>query len=171
MKSVPAFIVALVMLALSLAGYAAFRVFVTRESVAVATLSAQVGAKSDESTRVAAARAALSQLAGEEAAVHAYFVPQSGIVSFVDDLQSRGSALGTTVAITSISAASGSQRPTLIVSADVTGPFDAVMRTLGSIEEAPYDVTVTGVSVTLTTKGTWAAHIDLSVGSVPQSAS
>ncbi len=167
MKPFTALMVFLVLLAGVLAGYAAFRTAIARKSGVVVSLTNQIQALTNDATRVAAARSALAELSGDEAALRAYFVSQTGVVGFIDDLQSRGRALGTVVEITSVAAPNGKQHPTILLSIGIRGSFDAVLRTLGSIEYAPYDISITNLSLNLDTKGAWVATANLSVGSVP----
>ncbi|MDO8408363.1 MAG: hypothetical protein Q7S95_04010 [bacterium] len=169
MKPIISFAISVTLLTLAIIGYAGFRNVVADKSIAVASLSKQIQQRSDATSRIAAARSALGELAGNEKAVKNYFVPQAGVVSFINDLQDRGSALGTTVDIASVAAASDPLRPALKLTISVRGTFDAVMRTLGSIEYAPYDLSIKKLSLSLDTKSMWVASADLSVGSPPAS--
>ena len=148
--------------------YAALKIAVNDKSLAVANLSRQIEAKNVESARLSAVREQLSALANDEAAVEAYFVPESSVVALIDELQGRGRALGASVEIASVAATPGASgaRPTIAIALSATGPFDAVMRTIGSIEYAPYDLHATGVTLSEGLDGkTWSANLNLSVGS------
>ncbi len=154
----------------ALAGYWYWYGTVSAESVTVANLAQQVDARTSTAARIASAQTALAQIAGDEAAVRAYFVPEANIVSFIDDLQARGSALGATVAVQSVSASGSAARPSLSLAVTVTGTFDAVMRTVGVFEYAPYDLSITGLAVTEDAKNAWHADVKLVVGSAAASA-
>lgn len=140
---------------------------VASESSAVATLEGQIRAKTDAAARIAAARSALAEISGDEAAVQGYFVSEADVVPFIDDLESRGSSLGAEVRVVSVSVASAGLHPTLALALTASGPFDAVMRTLGTIEYAPYAIAVQNVSVSESAKGQWHADMALIVGSAP----
>jgi len=167
MKFVIPFVISVTLLTLALTGYASFRDVVANKSVAVDSLSGEIQQRSDATSRIVAARSALGELAGNETAVQNHFVSQAGVVHFINDLQGRGSALGTTVDIASVAATSDKQRPMLRLAINIRGTFDAVLRTLGSIEYAPYDLSITRLSLNLDVKGAWVASADLSVGSTP----
>ncbi|MDP2594231.1 MAG: hypothetical protein Q8P36_02755 [bacterium] len=170
MKSVTPFVISVILLVLALTGYASFRNVVADKSVAVDSLSGEIQQRSDATNRIVAARSALVELAENEVVVKNYFVSQASVVSFINDLQGRGSVLGTAVDITSVAATSDKQHPMLRLTINVQGTFDAVLRTLGSIEYAPYDLSITRLSLSLDAKGVWVASADLSVGSTPVSA-
>ena len=165
MKSITSFVISITLLAIALTGYVSFRNVVADKSVAIAFLAGEIQQRSAATSRIAAARSALVELAGNEVAVQNYFVPQASVVSFINDLQDRGSVLGTTVDIASVAATSDKQHPMLRLAINIHGTFDAVMRTLGSIEYAPYDLSITRLSLNLDAEGAWVASADLSVGS------
>ena len=153
-------------LVLALMSYFALRSIVAQKSVEVAGLQRYIAIKSESVTRMATARSVLGELAGAEAEIKGYFVPQTGVVSFIDDLQARGRALSTEVSISSVSADTHGGS-TLLLTLAIKGSFDAVMRTVGSIEYAPYDLSTTGLSLALDSKGQWIANMTMVVGSAP----
>ena len=63
------------------------------------------------------------------------------MVGFINGLEAQGQALGTTVSVLSVSAGTGKQ-PTFMLSLTIEGTFDTVMRTVGVIEYAPYDISL-----------------------------
>lgn len=139
------------------------------ESARVAGIQGRIEDAQQTAKRIAAARAALSQIAGDEASVRAYFVSDANIVNFIDDLQTRGQTLGADVTVLSVSAANAGTHPALDLSVSVKGPFDAVMRTIGAIEYAPYDVVMGAVSVNQQPQNGWLASVSFVVGSAPAS--
>jgi hypothetical protein len=161
-------VIALVALALALLGYGFLKSAVSHKSVTVAALAEQIEAQSVSAGRIAAARAALAELAGDEGLVQGYFVSPTGVVALIDALQSLGQALGTEVGIDSVSA--NASKTALALSLTIKGPFDAVMRTVGAIEYAPYDISVTGLSLSASGKDAWTANLTLLVGSAPGTA-
>jgi hypothetical protein len=137
-SSFGALVVALLILAGSGAVLGAAYLYVVSESATAAELAAKLSDKKAESKRVGAIAAAREELKGDEALINNYFISESNIVSFLTNLQNRGSALGSTVTIGSVG---GDKAKTLLtIALSIAGPFDAVMRTLGSIEYAPYSV-------------------------------
>ncbi len=143
---------------------------VSAKSAEAAQLQTQINAKTEASSRVVAAQAALSEIAVDEAAVQAYFVPESAVVPFIDDLESRGRVLHTTVAVTSVAAKQVENRPALVLALTINGSFDAVMRTVGAIEYAPYDISVSSLTLALSDAGNWQANLGVLVGSASSSA-
>ena len=138
---------------------------VAKKSSAVADLQSQINAKSEAASRIASSRAELAKIADDEIAVKSYFVSENDVVSFIDGLQERGLSQGTVVKVLSVSAGGTSVRPTLSLAVTVTGAFDAIMRTVGSIEYAPHDISISKLSVMKSDKKTWSANLELVVGS------
>ena len=166
------FIHALITLALcvvTLVGYGFWYAAVANKSAAVASMQDQIDTKTESAARVASARTALAEIAGDESAVRSYFVPETEIVSFIDDLVARGRALSATVKILSVSADNSRNQSTLSFSLTVKGTFDSVMRTVGMVEYAPYNLSIAKLSVGKDGKDIWHADIELLVGSVPAS--
>lgn len=160
---------ALLLLAGTLGGYGIEYAAVERASAAAADLSNQIETVNDSAARLASVRSALADLSSDESAVGAYFVSEAGIVDFIDGLEKRGRAQGVAVAVRSVSASKDAVHPALDLSLSFTGPFDAVMRTVGAIEYAPYDITVDALSVAHGDTGTssaWSADLDLTVGTI-----
>lgn len=150
----------------ALVGYGVWYSAVAGKSVAVATLQSQIDAKTAAVSRMSTTRAALAEIAGDEAVVRSYFVPETGVVSFIDGLESRGRALGAAVSVLSVSTEGTAAQPMLAFSLSIAGPFDAVMRTVGAIEYAPYDISFSTLSVAQDTKNNWHADLKLVVGSI-----
>lgn len=138
---------------------------VAGKSSAVAALQSQIEMKSEAAGRIASSRAELAKIANDEVTVRSYFVSENDIVAFIDGLQERGLSQETIVKVLSVSAGGTSTRPTLAIAVTVTGAFDAVMRTIGSIEYAPYDLSISKLSVMKNDKKIWSANLELVVGS------
>ena len=164
------FIIALIVAVAAVAIYATGYAALSSKSRDVADLQSRIDAARVNVSRIAAARAALAEIAGEEANVRGYFVPESGVVAFINALEDRGLALKTEVSVLSVSTGSGSSHQTLQLTLAIKGTFDAVMRTVGAIEYAPYDLSITGVSVGQDTKNKWHANLNIVVGSLPLAA-
>lgn len=153
-----------------LAGYGFWYAATAAKSVEVAELQSQIDAKTEAVSRMATTRAALAEIAGDESVVRGYFVPETGVVAFIDDLEARGRALGAAVSVLSVSTGGGGAEPTLQFALSVKGTFDAVMRTVGAIEYAPYAISISALSVGQDAKDLWHADLKLRVASVPPAA-
>lgn len=160
-------LIALSVSAAALAGYAVWYGVVSDKSGEVASLENQIEAASETVSRIASARAALTEIADDEVRVRSYFVPEAGVVAFINDLEARGLARGAAIDVASVSAGGSPSRPTLMLSVNIKGTFDSVMRTVGSIEYAPYDVSISSFSIRQDVEDMWRADLGLLVGSVP----
>ncbi|MFA6503299.1 MAG: hypothetical protein WCT45_03555 [Candidatus Paceibacterota bacterium] len=160
------FLIAAAVLVACIAGYAVWYSVIAGKSRAVADLEQQISDASENVGNVASVRTALAEIAGDETKIRSYFVPEEGVVAFINDLESRGTAQKTTATVLSVATGGTPARPTLLLALSVKGTFDAVMRTVGSIEYAPYDISVSAFSIKQEGKGAWSAVINLTVGSV-----
>ncbi len=142
---------------------------IAEKSAEVASLQNQIDTKTETAGRVAAARTALAEIADDESAVQSYFVPETRVVSFIDDLEARARAQAATMKVLSVSIGDDAKKPTLVLSLTVNGTFDAVMRTVGAIEYAPYDLSILKLSLGKEEKSVWNANVELIVSSVPAS--
>ncbi len=149
-------------------GYGFWYVTVADKSTEVASLETQITQATDNVKRIATARAALDEISNDESKIKSYFVPESSIVDFISDLQARGAANKATIEVTSVIQIKNTARPTLQFLLTIKGTFDAVMRTIGAIEYAPYDTSIASLSVVQTDQKIWQASMTLSVGSVAE---
>jgi|CXWL01.1.fsa_nt_gi hypothetical protein len=149
-------------------GYGVWYGTVSSKSSEVLQLQGKIVASSANASRMATARIAFAQISGDEAKVQSYFVSEDSIVSFITDLQSRGLSHKVVVKVLSVSKGTSSQS-TLVLALSLSGTFDAVMRTLGTIEYAPYAISITTLSVQQDTQNSWHADLNLAVGSTPLS--
>lgn len=140
---------------------------ISNMSAAAAQVQNQIAGANENVQRIASARAALTEIAGDEASVRSHFVSEEGVVAFVNDLEARGHAQGVTVSVRSVSKDTVSSGPVLLVALSLEGTFDAVMRTIGAIEYAPYAVSVSALSVEQGAADAWHADLNLTVGSSP----
>lgn len=159
------FILMFVVGVLSALGYIFWYSIVSDESTKVASLQDQAVAVHEAADRVALARATLSDTAADEVNVRSYFVPESGVVTFISYLEALARAQKATINVQTVSAGGSVTRPTLQFSLMIGGAFDAVMRTIGAIEYAPYALSIPTVSVQQDDKGIWRADLKLIVGS------
>lgn len=164
------FVIALVVGGAALIGYGVWYTTVSAKSTEVAQVQSQITTATESVGRIAAARAALTEIAGDEAKIQGYFVSETGVVAFINTLESLGLSQKAAVTVLSVSAGSSYAHPTLLLSLSIKGTFDAVMRTVGAIEYAPYAISVSTLSVGQDAKSSWHADLGLIVGSVPSAA-
>ena len=171
MRSFARLFVALAVCVITIVGYGFWYAAIEAKSAAVAELKNEVTVKNENADRVASARASLAELAGSEALIQGYFVPETGVVAFINNLEARGRKQGATVSVLSVSTgASAAKTPlTLSFALMITGSFDAVMRTIGVIEYAPYDLSISVLAITHEGKNGWRANLTILVGSAPAS--
>ncbi len=140
---------------------------VSTKSVGVAKLESEIVAAIEATSRAASVRAALTKITSEETVVQSYFVPETGVVAFINDLEARGRQQGTLVRVLSVSAGTETKQPMLVLTLTINGVFDAVMRTVGTIEYAPYALSISEISLGQEDdKGNWRANLKLRVGSL-----
>lgn len=150
-------------------GYGMWYATISTKSTAATDLQNHIDAKTETVNRIAATRATLAGIGTDEAVVQGYFVPESGVVDFIDSLQTHGTALGTTVRVLSVSKSGTAAQPSLSFSLTINGTFDAVMRTVGSIEYAPYHLSIAALGIVQDAEHNWNADLKLLVGSLAAS--
>lgn len=158
-------VLALAICAAALAGYGFWYAAISAKSTEVTSLQNQIDAKAESVARMATARTALAEMASDETMVQSYFVPETGVVSFIDGLQARARALKAAVSVLSVSTGGTPAQPTLSFALVIKGTFDAVMRTIGAIEYAPYAISISNLSIDQDLKTDWSANLRLVVGS------
>ena len=144
---------------------------VSAKSAQAEELQNQIAAKESAVKQSIATRSILNTIANQESSMQSYFVSESNIVGFISDLESRGQAFGSTVTVRSVSTGMEGSNPTLVLALTVDGSFDSVMRTVGAIEYAPYDLTVSTLSLSMLAKQSWHADMTITVGSIIGAAS
>ena len=161
-----------ILLVLIVIGYGFWYSIVTAESVQAGSLLTKIADQTDATAKIAQAKSQLIQLSTQEATVDQYFVETNDLVPFLEQLQASGKFLGTNVQVASVSAAPGDPYGNLSLSLSITGSFDAVVRTIGSIEYEPFNIKITSLSLntssalgTATTSSPqWTANASFSVG-------
>ncbi|MCX6790552.1 MAG: hypothetical protein NTV60_03465 [Candidatus Kaiserbacteria bacterium] len=134
---------------------------ISQKSNKVANLENQIIAASENVGRIALARAALSEIEGDEAHMQNYFVSESSAVSFINELETLGLSQKATVTVLSVAKGGLPSRPTLVLALSIKGTFDAVMRTVGAIEYVPYSISISTLSVGQDMKDSWHANLNL----------
>lgn len=163
-------VIASLVCVLTIAWYGFWYDTVRDKSTVVALLENKIVTKTETAARIASAHASLVEIAGDEASMRSYFVPETGVVAFIDNLETQGKKIGTVVSVLSVSTSDAETQPTLTFALTINGKFDAVMRTLGAIEYAPYDLSVSTLSIQQDGKNGWSANVSLRVGSVSATA-
>ncbi|MFZ2500944.1 MAG: hypothetical protein WAW90_03095 [Minisyncoccia bacterium] len=161
------FLIALAIGVLVLIGYGACYSGVSNKSKEVADLESQIDAATKNVSRIVSARSALAEIAIDEERMHKYFVPEADIATFINVLQARGIAQKTVVSVLSVSMGGSPAQPSLLLTLTVQGTFDAVMRTVGSIEYAPYAISISALSLEKSAKDSWQANLKIIVGAMP----
>lgn len=142
--------------------------FISKGTKNVETVAATVSEKRQETLRIALAKAALPKLAESEALLNTHIVRAQDIVGYLGGLETQGKAMGATTEVVSVSPEQVTGQPRLLLSIKITGTFDAVERTLGTIEYGKYDALVSSVTLE-SSKGekvkspAWTAFVVLSV--------
>lgn len=172
MKShVPHLIAVCVLAAGVLVGYCAWYMVVSAKSVSVAVLENDIVAQTATVSRTASARAALSEIADDEATVQQYFIPEANVVTFINTLESIGREQGASVNVLSVSASKTRPQNAFDFALTATGTFSAVMRAVGAIEYAPYDLSIASVNLSANDTNVWSANITLTVGAIKSATS
>lgn len=138
-NSVVSYGIALALLGSALVAYAFWYAQVAHVVSSVRVQAPVLLAKEQEVREVARAKDALVALTQEEAAVSAYLVEERDIVTFLSALERSGDALGSVVEVVSVTTEMAGEQERMLLSLKVTGSFDAVLRTLGTIEYGPYE--------------------------------
>jgi hypothetical protein len=134
-------------------------------------LATQVNVKNQALENATRAHSAISSLTTEQGSVDQYLITKQEVVSFLESLQGVGAPLGAKVNVLSVSDQKDKTRSRIQLQLSVTGSFDAVMRTLGAIEYAPYDGVMSNVTLNTgvgdggtTTGSAWTGLATYSVG-------
>lgn len=163
------FCIALLILFGTVSFYGFWYAAVSAKSSAAVSLENRINAKLETASRIASARVALADISDSEETIRNYFVSGSEIVQFINDLEARGRVQGAKVNVLSVLATTEGEHPALSLTVTTRGTFESVMRTVGSIEYAPYYVRVGTVSLNLESKNVWRADIAIVVGSTASS--
>jgi len=158
--------IAIIFLCFFLVGYGFLYSTISSKSATLASLDSQIAEKTRLAKRTSSAQSELAGIEDAETAVQSYFVPETGVVSFIDGLEAQGKTQGSTINVLSVSSGTANGRPIFLLALTVHGTFDAVMRTVGTIEYAPYDLSIPQLSLVQDDKNSWHADLSLTVGSM-----
>lgn len=149
--------ISILIAAAALGGYVFWYGYVRGLDASSAALAGEIAAKDRERAHAVSARSAEAELAAQEALVASHIVASADIVSFLERLENTGKQFGATVHVASVSDQAKASEGTIALSLSVAGSFDAVMRTIGAIEEGPYAVTVQDLSLDTPDGSQWSA--------------
>jgi len=161
--------IALLVLLASIGLYATGYFILSHARAEDAALAGQEATKNAEVARLTQAHTALASHDSDQAVLDQYVIKKSDIVPFLESLQSTGKSLGSAVDVLSVADQSDKAHNRIQLSLSISGSFDAVMRTIGTIEYGPYDGVITSLSLA-STPGTghaapfWTASSLFSVG-------
>lgn len=152
----------------AIALYVAWYAYVGNATAEAVRLEAEIGAKTQETERARTAENVLSDLETSASRVEDYFVAREDIVPFLEELERSGRALGTGVNVASVTEMPATPHNRFVIAVQITGTFDNVVRTLGTIEYSPYDIVLQSLTLDtapgLAAAGEWTAAVTLSVG-------
>jgi hypothetical protein len=158
------FIGMLIVTGVTLAGYWGWYMAISEKSNEVANLEQKIQEKADTLKNITLARTALVEISKDEEKVQSYFIPDTDPYEFINTFPTFGDAQRAKITVLSVAMAGSSTQPILTLSAMVTGTFDAVMRTIGVIEYAPYAISISNLSVQQNVGNAWQANLSLVVG-------
>lgn len=152
-------------------GYVAWYNLIKDTSMQIALTEDQLRAHTQTEKRIAAARASLTQIDGYDAKIRNYFLEESAVSAFIDKLQSDAENKKVKLEVLSVGKEPVSGHPMLSLTLSITGTFDAVMRTTGGIEYAPYAMSISAYSIQNQSPNVWHATMTLAVGLASTTAS
>jgi hypothetical protein len=165
MKSSLSILVLTIALALgALGAYAKWYAVIAAKSARVAELEHNIASKSRTIERAVATRATLLENKEHTDRLLAYSVAQEEVVPFISVLEGLALARGTKLEVLSVSLEGPKEREVLVIALKVDGSFDAVLRTLGAIEYAPYAISFSNAGFSRAdVAGGWHAEVRLRV--------
>lgn len=157
-------IIALIAFAALSAGYVFLFQTVTAKSVELAALNASIEAHARSESRNDLTQATLAEIAAQEALIQRYLVPAVQAESFVSDLEAR--ARSQEVSVQRLSGVSANaDTHTISFSLALEGSFSSVMRAIGSLEYAPFELAASQVSISYKDSDKWRAEVSFAAAS------
>lgn len=127
--------------------YGAWYAYVDRVSAEAAAIREDIVRIKQGSAAAADTQRMLESLSGTEETIRSYFVSTQDVVPFLESLGREGERLGSRVEVVSVSELPKSSRGGITVGLKISGSFDSVLRTLGSLEYSPRDIEVEKVTL------------------------
>ena len=163
---------AALLLVVVLGAYVSWFRQVRERAAEAAHISQELRTLGDASGRASLIRRTLEEIEQQEALVYRHFVGSDTIVTYLEEVEATTVSLGSAVEVVSVGNAPmrKDQPAQLQMALRITGPFDAVMRTLGAIEYQAYDTTLSSVTLDTPSAGgtRWTAAATFLVGMPPQ---
>jgi hypothetical protein len=162
-------LIALATLALMLALYVAWFYGVSQVSASIRATEEKIVLARQESLQNIKTKEALLALSSNADMIRGFFVEKESLVSFLEALSKTGTLLGSTLEVVSVSDSKDANgNPRIVVALKIQGSFDVVLRTVGALEQGPYDSKVENLHLEarqLDVLGEpWTASVTLSVG-------
>jgi hypothetical protein len=161
-------VIVMLLLAATAGGYGFWYLQVGEAGSRIAVIDAELAAKNEELKQIQEARSALAALSEKEARIRSYFVEGDGVVPFIEEVGRIGSSLGAKVEVLGVAEEQGRERGSIELSLRIEGTFDAVMRTVGALEYAPYDITLTRLAIDAVSQdelgSSWAEQAAYTIG-------
>lgn len=127
--------------------YGVWYAYVDRVSAEAAAIREDIVRITEGGTVAADTQRVLETLSSTEETIRSYFVSTQDIVPFLESIRREGTRLGSSVEVVSVSELPKSSRGGITVGLKISGSFDSVMRTLGSLEYSPRDIQVGKVTL------------------------
>ncbi len=143
--------------------------YVSSLSDRASALSNEIELKTEDSAQSVQAKNALASLSASETSIDTRFITSANIVPYLESVQETGKDLGSTIKVASVAEKDGMPVGTLSLTLTITGTFDSVVRTIGVLENATIDTSLTSLTLDTTpTTGSstpvWTASTILLVG-------
>ena len=126
------FSIALVASILALSGFGVWYAVIANKSTTVADLQYQIDAKTEMASRATSARAAMDEIASDESIVQSYFIPKTGVVTFINALEEQGKEQGTVVNVLSVSTGGTSAPATTVATGGSSAAATTIICPVGS---------------------------------------
>lgn len=157
-------IIAGVFVALAIAAHVFWFLRIEALGVEADQLLAQRAETERAASRINDAKNALGTLVESEERIKNYFIPESDVVPFLEEIGNTGEGLGSRVEVVGVTADPGEGgRGRMTLSLRIVGGFGSVMRTIGALEFGPFDSRLVSVSLDGGADG-WTASAIYSVG-------
>lgn len=161
------------LLLIAVGAYALWYTHVRKLSAEAAQLSSQLQTIGDAGGRTSSVRRELDEVTRREADIYRRFVGSDTIVTYLEAVEATGRGLGARVKVVSVgnAPARAGHPAELQMALNISGSFDAVMRTLGAIEYQAYDTTLSNVTLDTPTGESWTATATFLIGTPPSATS
>lgn len=151
---------ALIVLAILGALYAVGFSEINRLQQEAQSITASMLAITQAKERASETRGAYETLEEDELRMQAHHVRTNDIVSYLEELERGGATQGSDIAVVSVG---DPVRGEVQIALSIVGSFDAVMRTVTSIEYGSYGSATRSLALEYAGEGVWSASLSVSV--------